>query len=163
MKPYQSPVYKNNNKKSVCRKQTWSHVSVWKPHWPLSWQTDLRLPVTSFTETEELEDDSVGPSGEEPHAGLQLLVPPLKRIVHWPQVLDGGHVEEIVLRQPRVESLEFICGREGKTEDMQEKKQWLYVKQLFNEAHGSRPIIAVCIFFCILFELINWIIYRRRY
>lgn len=75
--------------------------------------------MTSFTETEELEDDSVGPPGEEPHAGLQLLVPPLKRVVHRPQVLDGGHVQEMVLRQPRVKSLEFICGGREKHADMQ--------------------------------------------
>lgn len=84
-------------------------VSICKPHWPLSRQADLRLPVTSFAETEELEDDSVCPSGEKAHAGLQLLVPPLKGAVDGPQVLNCGHIEEVVLRQPRVEGLEFIC------------------------------------------------------
>lgn len=78
--------------------------------------------MTSFAETEELEDDSVGPSGEKAHASLQLLVPPLKRTVHGPQVLDGGHIEEVVLWQPRVEGLEFICSG-GKNRRHARKKE----------------------------------------
>lgn len=92
----------------ACRKWKWTVVFVWGPYAPFRRQPDLGLSVTSFTEAEELEDDSVGPSGEEPHAGLQLLVAPLEHTVHRPQVLDGWHVQEIVLGQSCVKSLEFI-------------------------------------------------------
>lgn len=68
----------------------------------------MRLSMTSFTETEELEDDSVGSAGEDPHAVLQLLIAPVERVVHWPQVLDAGHIQEIVLGETRTERLEFI-------------------------------------------------------
>lgn len=70
---------------------------------------DLRLPVASFAEAEQLEDDSVSTPGQHAHAGLQLLVAPLERSVQRPQVLDGRHIEEVVLGQPCVERLEFIC------------------------------------------------------
>lgn len=78
---------------------------------PFSGQMDLRLSVASFTEAEELVDDSVGSSGEDLHAVLQLLVSPLEHVVQGPQVLDGGNIEEIVLRQPCLKCFEFICGR----------------------------------------------------
>ena len=68
------------------------------------------LLVTSFTETEELEDHPLHSSGKDPHAVLQLLVPPLERSVQGPQMLDGRHVEEVALGQPGIEPLEFICG-----------------------------------------------------
>lgn len=50
---------------------------------------DLGLSVTSFTETEELEDHPLGSPGEDPHAVLQLLVAPLEQAVQRPQMLDG--------------------------------------------------------------------------
>lgn len=58
-------------------------------HPPFSWQADLGLSVTSFTKTEELENDSLGSFGEDPHAVLQLLISPLEQVVHGPQVLDS--------------------------------------------------------------------------
>ena len=70
---------------------------------------DLRLPVASFAEAKQLEDDSLSAPGQSAHAGLQLLVAPLERSVQRPQVLDGRHVQEVALGQPRVERLEFIC------------------------------------------------------
>ena len=76
---------------------------------PLPRQADLGLSVASFTETEELEDDPLGSSGQDQHAVLQLLVSPLEQAVQGPQVLDGRHVEEVAVGQPRVERLEFIC------------------------------------------------------
>lgn len=80
---------------------------------PLSWYVNLGLLMTSFTETEELEDDSLRPVGEDPHAVLQLLVSPLKHTVRGPQVLYGRHVQKVVLWEPRIEGLEFICNRTG--------------------------------------------------
>lgn len=77
---------------------------------PFSWYADPWLPVASLTETEELEDDSLGSSGEDPHAVLQLLVPPLEQAVQGPQVLYSRHIQEIVLGQPCIKCLEFICG-----------------------------------------------------
>lgn len=72
---------------------------------------DLRLPVAPFAEAEQLEDDSVSSPGQKAHAGLQLLVPPLEAGVQRPQVLDGRHIQEVVLGQPRVEGLEFIWNK----------------------------------------------------
>lgn len=54
---------------------------------PLSWNADLGLSVTSFTETKELEYDSLGSFGEDVHTVLQLLISPLKQAVRGPQVL----------------------------------------------------------------------------
>lgn len=48
--------------------------------------------MTSFAQTEELEDDSLGSSGEDPHAVLQLLISPLEKAVQGPQVLDGWNI-----------------------------------------------------------------------
>lgn len=56
---------------------------------PFSWYAHLGLSVTSFTETEEFEDDSLGTSGEDPHAVLQLLISPLEQVIQGPQVLYG--------------------------------------------------------------------------
>lgn len=72
--------------------------------------------VTSFAETEELKDDSLGSSCEGLHAVLQLLVSPLECVVQGPQVLDGRRVEIIVLRQPCIECFEFICRSNRKEE-----------------------------------------------
>ena len=76
---------------------------------PFSWCTDLWLSVTSFTEAEQLEYDSLGSSGEDPHAVLQLLISPLKKAVQGPQVLYSQHVQEVILGKPSVKSLKFIC------------------------------------------------------
>lgn len=72
---------------------------------------DLRLPAASFTEAKQFEDDSLSSPGQETHAGLQLLVPPLEPGVQRPQVLDGRHIQEVVLGQPCVERLEFIWNK----------------------------------------------------
>lgn len=82
---------------------------------------------------------------------------PLTTSVGW-RTRSGNSSAAAACRKPWIR----LWGR-GKSRRHAGKKQWLYVKRLFNEAHGSKPIIAVCTFFCILFELINWIIYRRRY
>lgn len=71
----------------------------------------MRLPAASFTEAEQFEDDSLSSPGQQTHAGLQLLVPPLEPGVQRPQVLDGRHIQEVVLGQPGVEGLEFICNQ----------------------------------------------------
>lgn len=74
----------------------------------------MRLPVASFAEAEELEDDSLSTPGQNAHTGLQLLVAPLERSVQRPQVLDGRRVQEVVLGQPCAERLEFICNTRRK-------------------------------------------------
>lgn len=81
---------------------------IWRPCSPFPRQVDVRLPVAPFAEAEELEDDPLGSPGQDAHAVLQLLVPPLEQAVQGPQVLDGGHVEEVALGQPREEPLELI-------------------------------------------------------
>lgn len=69
----------------------------------------MRLPVASLAEAKQFEDDSLSAPGQNVHAGLQLLVAPLEGSVQRPQVLDGRHIQEVVLGQPCVERLEFIC------------------------------------------------------
>lgn len=76
---------------------------------PLSWYPDLRLSVTSFAETEELENNSLRSSGEDPHAVLKLLIPPMKQAVQGPQVLNRWYIQEVALGKPCVEAFKFIC------------------------------------------------------
>lgn len=68
--------------------------------------------MTPLAQAEELEDDPLGSSGEDQHAVLQLLVAPLEQVVQGPEVLDGRHVQEVVVGQPRIKGLEFIWNRD---------------------------------------------------
>lgn len=78
---------------------------------PFPQEVHLRLLVASFTQAEQFEDDSLSSPGQDAHTSLQLLVPPLEHGVQWPQVLDGRHIQEVVLGQPRVERLEFLWNK----------------------------------------------------